>query len=153
MKQLNLIKRKLKKDKVWNDYKTKFKHKQMRFVVSKIASVFVKNININKFHKIEKSLIETPNGEDMFDEAFRQLSREIKYKADWESLGKFMWYAYQTSTFYTDQKAGIKNIYTLENSIELNDIKREHFLKWLHSVDNTDDKFNNKIMEVQRLVL
>lgn len=153
MKKLSQIKSKLKKSNDWKIYKDAFGHKQMKLVTSKIALVFNEDINVETFYQLEKSLITAPINVDMFKEAFKILAKEVKYKADWEELGIFMWYAYQTSTFYKDQKNHVENIYTLENSVELNGERRAHFLKWLHSVDKTDIEFNNKIIAVQKLVL
>lgn len=153
MKQLKQVKNKLQQTNNWNAYKEAFTHKQMKLVTTKIALIFKDKINVNTFYKLEKELITKPKNKDMFKEAFATLEKEVQYKANWKELGKFMWYAYQTSTFYKDQKKNVKNVYTFENSVELNTQKREHFLKWLHSVDKNDIDFNNKIIAVQNLVL
>lgn len=153
MNQLKQVKNKLRQENIWASYKETFKHKQMKLITTKIALIFKDKININVFYKLEKELMSKTKNKEMFKEAFAILEKEVKYKANWEELGKFMWYAFQTSTFYKDQKKDIKNIYTYENSIRLNTKKREHFLKWLHSVDKKDIEFNNKIIAVQKLVL
>lgn len=152
MKQSKQIKKLLKTKGKWEEYKNVFTHKQMRLATSKIALVFNEKISINKLTKIELDLMSSEKNSKMFDNAFKELSLLVNYKADWKSLGKFMWYQYQTSTYYKDIKVGVKNIYNPNNIIEINEKRRGFYLKWLHSIGMNDSLFNEKIIQVSKIV-
>lgn len=153
MKQLKQIKDNLKTNNELKRYKNIFKHRQMRFATTKIALIFNKNISAIKFYEIEKELINTPKDERMFKNAFLKMEKAINYKANWESLGKFMWYQYQASIYYKDIKNKTPNIFNKENMIKMNEIKRTFYSEWLHSLSKDDISFNKKIIQVSKIIL
>lgn len=152
MKQSKQIKNLLKTNGKWEEYKKAFSHKQMRLATSRIAFAFNNKISIDKLAKIEIELMKSEKKSNMFDEAFKEISKLVNYKADWKSLGKFMWYQYQTSTYYKDIKKGTKNTYNPNNIIEINEKRRDFYLKWLHSIGMDDSLFNEKIIQVSKIV-
>ncbi len=144
MKELKQIKNKFDND-TWKEYKNKFKHKSMRFIISYIILLYAPSIPINDLVTIERQLISKNKNIKMFDDAFIEVKKITKKDFNWESLSKFMWYAYQTSTYYKDIKKGISNIYTLDNFIEINAIKIKLFSEWLTSIPVTEEKYNFNI--------
>ena len=90
MKLLNQVKNNLKKQKKLKEYKVVFKHHQMKFLITKIALIFVEKISIEKFAKLEINLYQSKKGIDMFVESIKILEIETKYKADWNSFAKFL---------------------------------------------------------------
>ena len=144
MKELKQIKNKFDND-TWKEYKNKFKHKSMRFIISYIILLYRPSMPIDDLVTIEKQLISKNKNIKMFDDAFIEVKKITKKDFNWESLSKFMWYAYQTSTYYKDIKKGITNIYTLDNFIEINAIKIKLFSEWLTSVPVTEEKYNFNI--------
>lgn len=144
MKELKQIKNKFDND-TWKEYKNKFKHKSMRFIISYIILLYRPSMPIDDLVTIEKQLISKNKNIKMFDDAFIEVKKITKKDFNWESLSKFMWYAYQTSTYYKDIKKGITNIYTLDNFIEINAIKIKLFSEWLTSIPVTEEKYNFNI--------
>jgi len=144
MKELKQIKNKFDND-TWREYKNKFKHKSMRFIISYIILLYRPSMPIDDLVTIEKQLISKNKNIKMFDDAFIEVKKITKKDFNWESLSKFMWYAYQTSTYYKDIKKGITNIYTLDNFIEINAIKIKLFSEWLTSIPVTEEKYNFNI--------
>lgn len=151
MKLLKQIKSNLKEQKKLKEYDRVFKHKQMKFLVTKIALVFSDDINIDKFTKLEIKLSESKKGPDMFSESIKTLEEETKYKADWKSFANFLWFIYQTSTYYRDLKKGMENVY-VDNIIKINEKRRNIYNTWMESLAKDDSQFNHKITQVSKLV-
>lgn len=148
MKEIKQVKKMLKQRNEWQNYKDTFKHKQIRFALSKISLTFNHLLKPSELLKIELLALKAEKNSEMFKEAFKEISKVVDYKANWDALGKFMWYAFQTSTYFNDKKKGVENIYDSELHVEINAKKRAHYMTWMHSVDTTDDYFNDKIIKV-----
>ena len=151
MKKLKAIKSKLKKHKEWKKYKSIFIHRQTRLFVTKIMLVYKKDLDVEILYNWEKSFLNTPVNQNMFEKVFGEFK---KYYAngDWFSFSKMLWYIYQISRYYKDLKNKIKNIYINGNIIELNKIKRNYYVKWLDSLNKEEKDFNNKIIEVNKII-
>lgn len=152
MKKINEVKKLFSKFEM-DEYKKRFSHKQMRFVCSKIVLLFKDHVFANELEAIEKSLLEKELNKDLFKEAFTMIDKLVDNGADWASLGQYMWYAYQTSRFFKDIKRKDKNIYTKANSVKLNELRRQLYGKWMHSLNKEDVRFNEKIMAVAKLTM
>lgn len=152
MKNLKMIKKYLKQNKFWSLYKEKFKHKQMKFAITKIAFIVDKNVSKETLIKMELAALNSNKDKNMYVESFKIFSNKINYKADWKSFGEFMWYIYQTSTYYKDIKKNIKNVYNETNINFINETRRKLYGTWLHSMDKTDDLFNEKIINISKIV-
>lgn len=152
MKKINEVKKLFDKFEM-KEYDKRFSHKQMKFVCSKIALVFNEKILIEDLYAIEKSVLEAKLDSDLFKDAFNKIDKLVNNGADWASLGKYMWFVYHTSIFYKSKNKVLQNIYTKENSVELNEIRRDLYAKWMHSLDKEDIKFNENIMAVARLTM
>jgi len=145
MKELKQLKNKLKQDNLWSIYKKKFNDKSMRLILSYIILIYKPSTSIDEMIEIEKELITKKNDESMFNSVFIKVKEITNKNFDWESFGKFMWYVYQTSTYYKDIKKNVKNIYTTENFIQINKIKTNLFFKWLQSIPVNEEKYNFNI--------
>ena len=150
MKQLKEIKNKLIKNDLWKEYSQKFTHKQMKLISTKIALIFNKNIKVQDFYEIEKELIVVKKNKFMFLETFNKISYKTNYSCDWKSFSIFLWYIYQTSTYYKDKKKKIDNIF-IDNTIKMNQEKRKYFYLFMNSLDMRDDYFNDKIISILKL--
>lgn len=151
MKKLKQLKKKLKKNNLLFEYKNKFKHKQMRFAISKIAMIYYPTISLDDLFILESNILNQDIGPEMFISSFKMFKKISGLSSDWESFGKFMWYQFQVSTYYKDVKKGNNNIF-IENEVKKNQEKRILFLKWLHSVDKTEENFNQKIIKLQKKI-
>ena len=145
MKELKQLKNKLKQDNLWSIYKKKFNDKSMRLILSYIILIYKPSTSIDEMIEIEKELITKKNDESMFNSVFIKVKEITNKNFDWESFGKFMWYVYQTSTYYKDIKKNVENIYTTENFIQINKIKTNLFFKWLQSIPVNEEKYNFNI--------
>ena len=152
MKKLKQIKNKLKDDNLWIEYKNKFKHKSMRLIVSYIILKYKPTASIEELVNIEKKLIKVKKGKGMFCDSFIEVKEITSLDFNWESFGNFMWYVYQTSTYYKDAKKNKKNIYTLENFIEINKIKTKLFFQWLSSIPIDQKEYNLNIRAIMSKV-
>ncbi|MCK5867559.1 MAG: hypothetical protein KAG14_04100 [Mycoplasmataceae bacterium] len=151
MNQLKQIKNNLKQKKVLKNYNSTFKHKQMRFLLTKLSLIFIDKIDEEIFTELEIKLHQNEKSSKMFIESIDILKKQTKYKADWNSFSKFLWYVYQTSTYYNDSKKNIKNVYT-NKIIKTNEIRRNLYNTWMESMAEYDLDFNEKIIKVSRLV-
>lgn len=148
MQKLKKIKKMLKQEKLWSIYKHKFSHKQMQLLFSKISLIFVPNVEIDWLFENEKKILSQTKNHTMFIEVFQQLSILNKDKYDWKAFGAFVWFVYQTSSFYQDQKHGIKNIFNEHNLIQQNAQKRHFYYLWLQSIDPSLENYNTLIKQV-----
>ena len=142
------IKNSFKEQKLLKEYKQKYKHKQMVFMFSNIMLTLNENADVEKLIEVEKELLRKEISEDMF-EVYALRGKEISgMDLDWESFSKFIWYVFQTSTYYSDIKKGKHNIYNVENYIELNSTKRKLYFNFIHSIDKNLEGYNDKIMRI-----
>ena len=151
MKKIRKIKKKFKRKEL-KIYNSLFKHRQMKFAISKILLACNKNIDVKDLYNIEKSMIDINKDNKMFNLAFANANKISKINADWKSFSEFMWYAYQTSTYYKDIKKNINNVYNKENFVEINNIKRKKYLLWLHSLPKEKD-FNFIVIKIGKIIL
>lgn len=155
MKSLKAIKRLLKQNKQWSEYKKKYAHKQMRLVSSKIALIYNQDLSLEELYKLEVMALEAKkvNEEKMFEDLYFELDKMVNRPyIDWESFGRYMWYTYQTSTYWKDVKKKRPNVFNSRNYIEQNAIKREYYSKWLQSIDLSIEGANDRIIKVQKEV-
>lgn len=148
-KKLRAIKKQLKQQGLYKKYKTQFKHKQMKLLISKIVLIFNSEADIIHLFELEKSLIEKEVNEKMFDETLLSFESLTGKKANWALFSIFLFYVYQTSTFWRDMKKGVKNVYSLSNYNELNLKKRQAYNAWFKSME-IDLDFNSKLIQVLR---
>ena len=137
----------LKQNQKWKLVKEKYKHKQMRLVFSKIALIFNPNIEINKLIEGESKMLEAKKDqqETMFLNIFSQFEKITNEKANWKSFAKYLWYVFQTSTYWKDKKQNIENIFIKNNYIKMNQTKRKYLFEWMHSMDVSDSNYNHRI--------
>lgn len=152
MNKSKQIKAQIKNLKLWRKYKKKFQHPQMRLLFSRIALTLDPEINLKFLLDKEMFLIEVEKSPEMFVEIYESLSSIASFKCDWTVFGKFIWYIYQTSTYWKDARKKRVNVFTKENYLEQNQIKRELYQEWLDSIDKSNRSFNNYIIEISRMV-
>lgn len=163
MKNLKIIKKKvkkikkiLKKEKLLNQYNSQFKNKQMKFLLSKIALLFNEELEISTLTKLEIELLKRERNFQFFEKFILEIKRKAKYNytnAKWKSFSIYLFYIYQISTFFYDQKNNLKNIYTFENFTTLNDEKREYFGDFTESLMSLNIDFNLWIKQILKWVL
>ena len=83
----------------------------MKLTITKIALIVNPEIDIEILEKMEIILLKSKKNSEMYFESFKIFKKNINYVADWDSFAKFMWYAFQTSTYYKDIKKNINNVY------------------------------------------
>lgn len=152
MNKLSQIKKQIKKEKLWKAYKARFEHKQMKLLFSKIALLLDGEINLKFLHDQELKLVDAEISNEMFIDIFKSFEDKIDFKSNWELFGKFIWFVFQTSTYWKDSKAGKHNIFTPENHFELNQIKRDLYQQWIKSIDKKNKDFNTKVIAISKLV-
>ena len=152
LKKLKLVKKEFKKTKLLKEYKNKFTHKDMRFIFSYVSLTFNKESNIDELVNVEVQLAKVKQGPKMFVKAFSSLSKTTDKNIDWKSFGEFMWYIFQTSTYWKDSKKDIKNLYTKKNFIEMNEKKRILYNNWMRSIPTSTSDYNQLLMDVMKRV-
>ncbi|WKX02208.1 hypothetical protein [Candidatus Mycoplasma mahonii] len=150
MTKLKEIKKLLKQSHKYRAYKKKFQHKDMKLLFSNVALTFNAKIETDILIQEELKLADEVNGPKMFLHSFKKLSKYTNKKIDWESFGHFVWYIYQTSTYWKNKSGS--NIFTKENYVEQNEIKRHYFYNWLESIPPQTASYNLKIKEVMKRV-
>lgn len=154
MTKLKEIKKELIAQNKWQSYKAKYKHPQMKFIFSKIALIFNPDLSSKALVSFEIEMIETNKDkkEEMFVNVFKKMKTLTNVKANWNAFGKFMWFVFQTSTYWQDTKKNINNVYTKRNYITVNQTKRDLFNEWLHSIDPHTQNYNDLIVETLKKV-
>lgn len=152
MKSLKIVKKILKQKKIWKLYKQKFRHDQMRFLTSKILLIFNDTISPKILVENEILLLKSIKDEKMFVSVFETFNNLAKNNYNWQAFGLFIWYVYQTSTFYYDQKHKIKNVYDEFNYLQRNNQKRQFYYQWLESIDPGTKNYNYLIKKVLKQV-
>ena len=154
MKVLKEVKRQLINSGEWEYYQDNYEHKQMKFIFSKVALIFNKDLTADVLFEYEQKMahIDKTKKELTFVDIFKKMKTLTSVKADWEAFGKFMWYVYQTSTYWKDDARNIPNVYTKRNYITINQIKRDLFNDWLHSIDHHVENYNYLIVNTLKKV-
>ncbi len=152
MHKLKRIKKMFKQQNLWNIYKHKFAHKQMKLLFSKITLIFVPDASVEWLYENEKKMLGQTKNSEMFKDVFMTISLINHDQYDWHAFGLFVWFIYQTSTFYQDQKHGIKNIFNKQNYVMQNAQKRHYYHLWLQSLDPTVDNYNILVKQVLQCV-
>ena len=148
--KFKVIKKNLKQNNDYKEYKKLFKNKQTKFLCTKISIIFESSISEQDLTIFETTLLKTPT-QDNFVFSINELSKyfgENFVDLKWDSFGVYLWYTFQTSLFY-NKKRKIPCEYTLENFIILNNIKRKNFSQWLESFyDLKNINFNQYVIKV-----
>ena len=152
MKKLKQVKKQLKKDKVIKEYNKIFIHKDMKLIFSYVSLTFNNTSDIAFLVKAETDLTKVKQGPKMFVKAFSSLSKTTDKNIDWKSFGEFMWFIFQTSTYWKDSKKGIKNTFNKKNFIDKNEQKRILFNNWMRSIPTSTPDYNQKLMDVMKRV-
>ncbi len=152
MRKLKQIKKQIKSEGEWKKYKNVFRHKQMRLIFSEVALLLNPEINLKFLMDCEISLLSFEKGPKMFVETFKTLNDRVTFKCDWEMFAHFLWFVYQTSTYWKDTKKKKTNIFTKDNYLEVNQQKRDCYQKWIDSIDKENKMFNTYIIEMSRMV-
>lgn len=153
-KNISELKKFLKQNGYWSNYKELYKHRQMKFVASKIALIFDRSLSINELVELELKMMDVKinKGENMFKNVFGNFEKLVVVKGDWASFSKMMFYIYQTSTYWRDKKNNVENVFTGDNYVEINAIKRNYYYQWLNSLDLKLRDYNILIIEVMRRI-
>ncbi|WP_156768858.1 hypothetical protein [[Mycoplasma] mobile] len=117
----------------------------MRFLLSKIALIFNEKANVEYLINLEINLIKKEKQFHLFDEFVEYIGKNAEWNfkdANWIYLSKFLFYIYQISSFYYDEKYKIKNIYTKENFTELNSKKRDELTNFVNDLKKLNPNFN-----------
>ncbi len=152
MQKLKIIKKQLKKDHLWKTYKKKFFHQQMQLLFSKITLIFAPDVNVDWLIIEEKKILNKLEKPTMFVDSFSKINELNHNNYNWKSFGLFIWYVYQTSKFYHDQKHNQKNLFNEKNYIEKNAEKRHYYYIWLESINPKINNYNNLIKQVLKKV-
>ena len=152
LKKLKLIKKELRKAKVLNEHNERFAHKDMRLIFSYVSITFKEDADIASLVKTEIELTKVKIGPKMFVKAFSSLSKTTDKNIDWKSFGEFMWFIFQTSTYWKDSKKGIKNIFNKKNFVDKNKQKRDLYNNWMRSIPTSTPDYNQKLMNVMKRV-
>ncbi|CAM9151941.1 hypothetical protein MYMA111404_04235 [Mycoplasma marinum] len=151
----NKTKKILKTNNMFEEYKKIFATKQTRFLITKIIATLDADIKPEECAKLEMML--TKNEKDMFVKPMSKVSILIKgnifEKADWKSLGEFLYFVFQTGVFYANKKTDTSNIYNQENYNKLNIEKKMLFNHFIESVKPLSDEHNVLIKNILRVVL
>lgn len=152
--KLKDIKKELIVQNKWASYKEKYKHPQMKFIFSKVALIFNPDLSVDELIPFEIEMLNANKDkkEEMFVNIFKKMRNITQVKADWKIFGKFIWFVFQTSTYWKDTKKNISNIYTKRNYITVNQTKRDLFNDWLHSIDHNTENYNDLIVETLKKV-
>ena len=148
MTALKNLNKEFKKNNKLEEYKEKFAHKQMFFACSKVALIFKEDVSIDYLYEMEVNLIDTKKDINMFKVAMKELSKITNKNINWDIFAEYLWYLYQTSTYYKDIKKDIINIFNEETFIKLNSLKRDAYQVWIDSLDKADPEYNVRIRKV-----
>ncbi|QJR43958.1 hypothetical protein [Mycoplasma miroungirhinis] len=136
-------------------YISRFKHKQMQFLVSKIFLLFESSLSINELIKIEYELLEKNFLKDMYVDIF--MKNRFTFKKEfinckWESFAKFLFYIFQTSTYFFDKKHKVPNVFIIGGEITINEEKRRLFNEFAESLEKVSINFNFYIKQILKWV-
>lgn len=151
MTNLKQVKHQLKTNNLLKEYNLKFAHKQMKFLCSKIAIIFKEDIDVDTLYSLETSVLKSKLNKDIYAEAMNILKNKISKKVDWKSLGAYLWFQLQTSTYYKDAKNKIKNTYNESNYIKLNSDKRDAWQDFIDSLENNYTHFNLLVIAILKV--
>ena len=151
MKNLKKAKKQIRKKRLLKEYNKKFRHKQMKFVCSKIALIFDKDINVDILFQLEMSVLKSKLNQNVYGDSMQVFKMNINKKVDWQSLGLYLWFQLQTSTYYKDEKKGNVNIYNKENYIQLNSKKRDAWQLFIDTLEDNYNHFNKKVIKILKV--
>ena len=153
--QIREVKKTLKKNHKYQEYKKIFIHPQMRFLLTKINFIFNDNANFKETIDLELFLLNNFNNPQNWIDAIINLSQKWNpkwNKINWKSFGLFLYYIYHYSLYYC-KKTVVSKIYTQDNFIELNHQKIYYYNQWIKSMYKSYIlDFNQYVIAVLRLV-
>ncbi len=123
----------LKQNNIWKEYKDKFPDYQMRYIASIIAEHKNPDVTDKELLELEKSVLKKED-DKMYDQVCRKLLNQKG--VDWRSLSYFLFYTYQTSTFYRDRSINKENIFILNDPYELNIHKKVYWNNFVLTMDD-----------------
>ncbi|MGL5438256.1 MAG: hypothetical protein ACRDA7_00790 [Metamycoplasmataceae bacterium] len=145
--EIKNFKKKLKKINKYKEYKEIFKNKKYRFIFFVYGDIFELR-NSKVLESLESSLF-TNTTKEHFEEKFIEFGNNLDERfinLNWKEFGSFVYYTFNYSNFYFEKKT---NLFTKENYIELNKIKKQHYYNWLDSFYNQKNiNFNNYVLKV-----
>ncbi|MCU4117309.1 hypothetical protein N8G13_02435 [Mycoplasma zalophi] len=136
-------------------YISRFKHKQMQFLVSKIFLLFESSLSLNELIKIEYELLEKNFLKDMYVDIFmdnKSTFNEQFINCKWESFAKFLYYIFQTSTYFYDKKHKVPNIFIIGGETTMNEEKRRLFNEFSESLEKASSNFNFYVKQILKWV-
>ncbi|MGY6172000.1 hypothetical protein ACW95P_01475 [Candidatus Mycoplasma pogonae] len=156
-----LIKKKLKKLNLWNDYKSTFPIKKHRFLIFKIAKIFEINISENRITKFEANLINCKNKEgflDSLNSLFTFTTNDkLKDEKFLKDLATFLYYCWQLARLKYDKKYKKENIYIdlnkPKNLLEQNRKKREYYYKLCDYLKKITSNYNYYVVKILKVAL
>lgn len=156
MKIVQEVKKKLKKNKQYSLYKKTFKNKQMRFLLTKLDSIFSSSSDPNALYSMELEIMNGFEDENAWKSTIINLSSNwlVEYSnIDWMSFGSFLFYIYHYSEFYIRKSKIKNNLYKINDFVEVDDQKRKHYNEWLRTMyESNNDKFNNYIIRLLEII-
>ncbi|MBN0919161.1 hypothetical protein [[Mycoplasma] gypis] len=132
-------------------YKNLFKNKQMQFLVSKILILFGTDFDANKLANVEIELMNSNFQRNMFVNILLNHidSVEEKYRnCNWKSLGKYLYYIFKTSTYYSDLRHQVPNIFDIIGVDAANEKKREALNDFYLSLEKVDKNYNHFVRQI-----
>lgn len=155
--QIKKVKKNLKQNNNWKEYKKVFINKQMRFLLTKINIIFSNNENKqNLIIDEEFFIMSNAIDKNAWVSIINKLSKKWKeefHNINWESFALFLFYTYHYSEYYY-KKSLLDNLYKKANDFnEINDLKIAHYNKWIKSMYQLKTKnFNEYIIEIIRII-
>ncbi|MGL4184080.1 MAG: hypothetical protein ACRCRP_03035 [Metamycoplasmataceae bacterium] len=145
--EIKNFKKKLKNIGRYKEYKKIFKNKKYRFIFFVYGDIF-ELTNSKIIESLEFSFLENTSKEH-FEEKFIEFGNNLddRFKnLEWKEFGSFIYYTFHYSNFYFEKKV---NIFTKNNYIQLNKIKKQHYYNWLDSFYRQKNiNFNNYVLKV-----
>ncbi|QJG67155.1 hypothetical protein [Mycoplasma phocoenae] len=136
-------------------YNSRFKDKQVRFLISKILILFDTNYSIEQLVELEISLMQSAFVSSMYVDKLLLSVDSLckKYQScNWKALGKFLYLIFKTSTYYFDKKHKVPNIFIIHGEIEINEKKREALNDFAISLEAVETDFNFYIRKILKWV-
>ncbi len=152
MTNLKQVKSELKAQKLMKQYNKKFKNKDMKFLFTFVALAYNDSIKLNFLVKEEKDLMNKKNDQSMFVSSYKKLNKYTNDEILWDEFGIFIWYIFQTSTYWKDKRKKKENIFKDGNFVKVNQEKRNHYNAWLQSIPADFEDQNEKLIKVLRKV-
>ncbi|MGL5308700.1 MAG: hypothetical protein ACRC9F_01480 [Metamycoplasmataceae bacterium] len=153
--KINNIKSNMVRRDKYKEYKSIFKNKQTRFLLSKMAIIFESWMSDEDLSEIELSFMNNPTQDHLIN-TIDEISKTFNEKfinLEWKKFGICLWYVFQMSIFYNKRRK-IPCEYTVDNFVSLNNIKRYNFAKWLKSLYESENiDFNKYVIKVLEIII